>query len=654
MFSLVSMKRSVIFVFFLVCCVVRLPFAYADEVVTRFDVTALFDSKGVMEVTEKIRVIAEGKNIRRGIIRHIPIRWDRQDGKSLTVALHVKEVLRNGAPEEFAVSRAGRNIEIATGSEKRLPQGEHEFTLKYTVANHFSRFADWDELYWNVTGNEWFFTINQASFRLFFRNEAGNSIPLTFQSIDVYTGRTGEKGKAAVIRPDSSVITTAPLSPGQGLTVAYTWPRDVLKNAPDPVQMHPLEYAFVPTAQTVFYWIVPLLVWVYLYAAYRKLRPRSAMPTVIPLFEPPYCTRQGDGQDAPGSVSPDAGPAGPMSPGYVRCALWGTYDGVCFAADLMHIACKGGLKLEQDAAGKPVLCKVEEGEEHTGRNSLSVQERGAVNALFTSSGRIEPGLTHNPHMHDAMRHLGQDTEEKCKGFFTKRIWPISIGVAGFFLLPVLFGLFVDAEDALFLGFMMIFGLITCGLLASVVVTMRRGAAGLGMIIPQIFMASVFGISVCIFAAMIVPELGLPPGFIGAVVTELLAVLVFYMFSARSTDAGLLVQAKIQGLKMYLGTAEEKRFEALYPPKDSIDRFEKLLPYALALGVGKTWANRFERYMQTTGEQPKAFRHTHSWKSISSFSARSSYSSAKRSSSGSGSSGGGSSGRGSGGGGGRGR
>jgi hypothetical protein len=95
----------------------------------------------------------------------------------------------------------------------------------------------------------------------------------------------------------------------------------------------------------------------------------------------------------------------------------------------------------------------------------------------------------------------------------------------------------------------------------------------------------------------------------------------------------------------------------------ISHFEELLPVALALGVGKTWANTFAHYLSSTGALSEAFAGA-GWESvhhfsescrISSISSPTSGSGGGSSSgsgySGSGSSGGGSSGGGSGGGGG---
>jgi uncharacterized membrane protein len=52
--------------------------------------------------------------------------------------------------------------------------------------------------------------------------------------------------------------------------------------------------------------------------------------------------------------------------------------------------------------------------------------------------------------------------------------------------------------------------------------------------------------------------------------------------------------EIEGFRLYLGVAEEARLEALHPPEETPQTFEKFLPYALALDVENEWCERFAR------------------------------------------------------------
>lgn len=73
---------------------------------------------------------------------------------------------------------------------------------------------------------------------------------------------------------------------------------------------------------------------------------------------------------------------------------------------------------------------------------------------------------------------------------------------------------------------------------------------------------------------------------------------------RRTAQGVAVLEEIKGLKLYIETAEADRIKMLqsvdakYAPKTdaparTVELFEKLLPFAIILGVEKTWAKEFE-------------------------------------------------------------
>lgn len=128
------------------------------------------------------------------------------------------------------------------------------------------------------------------------------------------------------------------------------------------------------------------------------------------------------------------------------------------------------------------------------------------------------------------------------------------------------------------------------------------------------------------------------------------VMIFGFIMPKKTEKGVLAKEYILGLKKYLSVAEKDRLDFHNAPEKNPKLFEKLLPYAMALGVEKKWAEQFEGiYTQNPnwyiGPVGSSFRATSFADDLKSFS------SATAASGGSGSSGGGSSGGGGGGGGG---
>lgn len=154
------------------------------------------------------------------------------------------------------------------------------------------------------------------------------------------------------------------------------------------------------------------------------------------------------------------------------------------------------------------------------------------------------------------------------------------------------------------------------------------------------------------------------GWVLGRVLVLVAILSVMPFMQRRSHAGVEAYEKVQGLRLYLNTAEKDRLEKLQSvsspyaaPAPTVKLFEKLLPYAVALGVEKSWAKQFENlYTQPpgwyTGNNMHAFNTAYLASSLTStVSAMNTSFTAPSSSGGSGFSGGGSAGGGGGGGGG---
>ena len=63
---------------------------------------------------------------------------------------------------------------------------------------------------------------------------------------------------------------------------------------------------------------------------------------------------------------------------------------------------------------------------------------------------------------------------------------------------------------------------------------------------------------------------------------------------KRTETGAEMQTQTEGLALYLGTAERNRLEAFNPPEETPERIERFLPYALALDMAETWADKFAK------------------------------------------------------------
>ena len=88
------------------------------------------------------------------------------------------------------------------------------------------------------------------------------------------------------------------------------------------------------------------------------------------------------------------------------------------------------------------------------------------------------------------------------------------------------------------------------------------------------------------------------GFFGtagvfAFILSSIIILIFGLFMSKPTKKGIIMREYVTGLKMYMETAEKDRINFHNAPEKNPKTFEKLLPYAMVLGVEDKWAKQFE-------------------------------------------------------------
>lgn len=203
---------------------------FADERILEFHSDILVMQDGWIQVTETIRVRAEGKRIRRGIYRDFPTEYHDQLGVRHEVEFKPLTVLRNDAREDFHTQSMRNGVRVYFGSANRMiSAGEHTYTFRYRASRMLGFFEDHDELYWNVTGFDWAFPIDSASATVAFEFDvAANDIVA-----EAYTGRLGASERNYTSWIDGSgqahFNATEVLSAVNGLTIVVSWPKGFIE-----------------------------------------------------------------------------------------------------------------------------------------------------------------------------------------------------------------------------------------------------------------------------------------------------------------------------------------------------------------------------------------------------------------------------------------
>jgi hypothetical protein len=109
---------------------------------------------------------------------------------------------------------------------------------------------------------------------------------------------------------------------------------------------------------------------------------------------------------------------------------------------------------------------------------------------------------------------------------------------------------------------------------------NRGSHGAGVVIAM-----------ATFFAMFITDA--PQTVVIAIAAVMVVVLVlFARWLPAYSGHGRKLQDSIEGLRQYLGVAEKDDLARMKAPPQTPQEFARFLPYAVALGVEKTWADRF--------------------------------------------------------------
>ncbi|HYE77307.1 MAG TPA: DUF2207 domain-containing protein, partial [bacterium] len=136
-----------------------------DWELDRFDVHLKIQPDGSFLVTETI-VADFSRDPHHGIFREIPYAY-RRSGTQYNVRLQVRNVTdEHGRRHPFEQSRGEGRLRLKIGSAATLVNRPTTYVITYAVQRALLSFNTHDELYWNVTGNEWPIPIESTMFRV--------------------------------------------------------------------------------------------------------------------------------------------------------------------------------------------------------------------------------------------------------------------------------------------------------------------------------------------------------------------------------------------------------------------------------------------------------------------------------------------------------
>ncbi|WP_339080672.1 DUF2207 domain-containing protein [Pseudomonas sp. TMP9] len=544
--------------------------ATAAEVIEDFAVTLQVQPDGTLLVIERITVQAEGEQIKRGIYRDLPVSYERSLGLHTSGPITLLGVTRDGTPERVRTERNGAWVRYYLGSADHvLKSGRYRYELRYRVERQLLHHVDRDELYWNVTGNQWVLPILRASVEV--KLPPGARIG----DLAAYTGADGEQGKAYEVlqqRNDTlRLATTQALPAYHGLTVAVDWPAGWVVR-PSMLQRGS-DVLWDNLGLCLGVLLLVGLVIFYLRAWVRVGRdPEEGL--IIPLFEAPR------GMSA-------------VQAGYLwHRGLKGRYqDARAFSVWLTDMAIRKHLHIEDQPRGDGFTLARGTGE----RDDFSAADRDLRKRLFPANKAgiaLHIGSDYEPRLADAVVGLKTQLQNQGKAWFSNNrgiwTWGLVWAVVGC-LVMVLTGARGESDMAVGLAgvvFTLGFGVPSCFVLHMAWHQPSLGKQiGLGLVGLMFVWPVPVGLWMLSDAASV-------PALLLLCVYVLVVVLFYYLLPAPSLEGRRLLD-QLEGYRDYLQLAERDALAlAGNASAMSIALYEKHLPYAMALGVEDKWSARF--------------------------------------------------------------
>lgn len=465
------------------------------------------DMQGELHIVEHIKVNFTDQN--HGLLRAIPKSY-----KSHSLKLHINSISsESGAPTKYSTSTTNGNEVLKIGDPNQTITGAQEYTIDYRIDNVIGFYADHDELYWDINGDQWAQSFQHVT--------ANIHIPsgLIVQKQACYAGTYGMDNKqCSVAKANDTVNVTANgLEASQTLTAVLAFSKGYF--AP-PTFLDWLRDNYLRVLGVI---VPPVVIGGWGFSRWWRMgKDIRGRRTIIPEYSPP------DG-------------LGAAEAGIIHNYKLSNRD---VSATIIDLAIRKYIRIIE--VKKKELFKDKKTYEfellRTDIDKLKPYEHTVLSDLFLK--------------HEVGERVDLDY---LKTIFYKTIQSLQISLpetltkAGYFTsnpIKAGHGMFVAA------------GVIT--LLAFVYFTWLS----VGLILSALLL--------CLFAVLM----------------------------PKRSAQGVKAKEAIDGLKMYMIVAEKDRIKMLQSPDapyatktdapiQTVELFEKLLPFAIVLGVENRWAQKFE-------------------------------------------------------------
>lgn len=609
---------------------------YYDYILNSYDINIIVNENNTLEITEKIGAYFNVD--KHGIFRKIPLKntVTRLDGTTSNNRVKISEI---NVDDNYTLSNENGYKVIKIGDANYTITGQKNYTISYLYNLGKDTGKEYDELYFNLIGDEWDTVISNVTFTITMPKEFDES-KLGFSS-----GSIGSTNSSNVtFNINGNVITgelNGYLNPEEALTVRLELPEGYFVGASSNLDLMMILSFILP----IFFVIIAYFIW-------RKYGKDDQVVETVEFYPPQEFNS--------------------LEIGFL-------YKGKAQNQDvtslLIYLANKGYIKIseceEKSLFSKSQGFKITKLKEYDGNN---INEQIFLNGLFNKKIAISNGEVNEVTSVDLYDRFyitmnkilsninNKENKQKIfeKAASSKTIFIILMIIATYCLITIP-PIFAYGEPATLLiallfpgiGFTIMFTFLF-GETQTIYVNGKPTRSSIGTKLFGLVWGGMFGGLPSAF--IVLPTLLQDYMYLIIYVIGLLCVIgmiICLKYLPKRTPYGNEILGKLKGFKNFLETVEKDKLEAMVMQDPSY--FYNILPYTYVLGVSDKWIKKFE----TISLQAPSWYDSSSNFNVVTFSSfmNNTMSSAERSmssnpsSSSSGGSGGGSSGGGSGGGGG---
>ena len=528
-----------------------------SESIKNYDVDIQINKDGTLLINEELVYYTPSAG-KHGIFRDIPTNFRGKLGTNDSRLIKMNYINRNGNTENYAETVFPDGVRYRVGSaDYFINQGENKYTFNYIMLNAVKSKDGIYQVYFNAVGQYWDFPIQNAKVTVHYEGNSEFSQD-EIKRFEVYRGKYGETNKDFTykINKNNIEITAKNFTSKEGLTFLLD-----LKTTKINITASEKFELFVRLNSELFVIGFGLfLLFIYMLITWNVYGKDPEKKAIIPSFE------------IPKDVSP-------MMVAYMNKSR---ELSELLTIGLLTLASKNHMELTTNEKNN-LEYKIQESMEE-----LSKEEK-EIKKVFSDQEEKSKGEVKDIDdlkMYDLVNLIGRSLDIGYKKIYKEN---------GAFLFPIISMLFtmlfltgksmISPNSFHEVGFIMVF------VPVGSVIVFSLGIKNIDETIVRflllfgggllLFMCLAHGSIIILFFTLIF----IIPSFI-------------YVFSiGRYTVEGQRIFEELEGLKMYIKTAEEHQIRKFNDLDDLISFFKKILPYAIALGVKNQCIKLLEREIQ---------------------------------------------------------